>query len=372
MKVYSGFVHLPGSLLSELGGYDINSYFLYFEARNNASTAPLGIYLAGGPGESSTYAALSSENGPCYVNIAGTDTIDNLWSFSNNINMLYIDQPVQTGFSWNELVNATFDLLTGDGLITPIDFDPSSLPPVNASYGYGTYPNQLFNSTAKNTVQAAKSLWHFAEHWLSSFPGYATESNQIEIIGNSWGGYWVPETAVQITKGLQNLSSDHPLAHKNLAIDAIGITNGCVDLQSAMLGYPEFAYNNTYGVQFASEDEYESALNNYTMPGGCRGLIEECRTIGQESDPTFSSSNATVNELCMEAFGFCTQYIIEGFPDINQVSNRDRTFDIVMTNKRNSKVHSTWPRAASLHAISTYLSCGISIMQPRSKLSVFH
>ena len=79
VKTYSGYVNLPASVLTDVGGYDIHSYFVYFEARNNASTAPLAIYLAGGPGESSLYAALDGESGPCYVNLNGTDVINNPW-----------------------------------------------------------------------------------------------------------------------------------------------------------------------------------------------------------------------------------------------------------------------------------------------------
>jgi hypothetical protein len=94
--------------------------------------------------------------------------------------MLYIDQPVQTGFSYDELVPAIFDL-NEDGLITPLG--PNQSPPskVNASYGYGTYPSQKFDHTTKTTPQSAKMLWYFAEHWLSSFPGYKTSSNQVSV-----------------------------------------------------------------------------------------------------------------------------------------------------------------------------------------------
>jgi hypothetical protein len=94
--------------------------------------------------------------------------------------MLYIDQPVQTGFSYDELVPAIFDL-NEDGLITPLS--PNQPPPskVNASYGYGTYPSQKFDHTTKTTPQSAKMLWYFAEHWLSSFPGYKTSSNQVSV-----------------------------------------------------------------------------------------------------------------------------------------------------------------------------------------------
>lgn len=94
--------------------------------------------------------------------------------------MLYIDQPVQTGFSYDELVHATFDL-NQDGMITPLD--PNQSPPskVNASFGYGTYPSQKLDHTAKTTVEAGKMLWYFAEHWLSSFPEYKTSSNRVSV-----------------------------------------------------------------------------------------------------------------------------------------------------------------------------------------------
>lgn len=318
MKSYSGYVHLPESVVSDIGSFDINTYFIYFEARYNASTAPLTIYLAGGPGESSIYAALDSENGPCYVNVNGTDTTNNAWSFNEYANVLYIDQPVQTGFSYTELVNGTLDLLTLS--ITPAELNATSLPKVNTVFGYGTYPIQGPSQTVNNTVQAARALWHFGEHWLSSFPGYSTQSNKISIWGNSYGGYWVPETAVRYSKQLTHLSSKHPLKCRNLTIDSIGITNGCVDIESAVTGYPDFAYSNTYGVQYGTEEVYEGALNNITGPGGCLDLINLCRTSAEIGDLNSTGSNATVNEICMEAFYFCELNVIMSFPNLNLVS----------------------------------------------------
>lgn len=161
-KAYSGFVHLPGNLLSDIGGYDINTYFIYFEARHNPLTAPLAIYLAGGPGKSSIYTALSSESGPCYVNAFGNDTELNPWSFNNNVNMPYIDQPVQAGFSYDNLVSATMDLTTGT--ITPQNFTSASSLHTNTSFGVGTFPSQDPGRTTNTTVASAKALGHFAEN----------------------------------------------------------------------------------------------------------------------------------------------------------------------------------------------------------------
>lgn len=101
--------------------------------------------------------------------------------------MLYIDQPVMAGFSYGHLINATYGYKNGN--IEPIT--GSSPPTVNSSLGYGTYPIQGFKATANTTVQAAATLWHFAENWLASFPGYTTSSNKVGVWGNSYGGYWV-------------------------------------------------------------------------------------------------------------------------------------------------------------------------------------
>jgi carboxypeptidase C (cathepsin A) len=85
---------MPAESLRGIANYNISTFFWYFEARHNASTARLTIYLARGPGESSTYSAVSSESGPCYANPDGNSTTINPWSFNNHVNVLYIDQPV--------------------------------------------------------------------------------------------------------------------------------------------------------------------------------------------------------------------------------------------------------------------------------------
>lgn len=112
-----------------------------------------------------------------YVDPTGSNTISNPWSFNTNSNLLYIDQPSGAGFSYSGVVNATYDILTQ--LVTPLK-SPSP-PSVNASFGYGTCASPDFKLTSHTTVQASKAVWHFAEHWLSSFPGYNTSSSSISV-----------------------------------------------------------------------------------------------------------------------------------------------------------------------------------------------
>ncbi|OAP60446.1 hypothetical protein AYL99_05448 [Fonsecaea erecta] len=320
VKSYSGYVHLPGSLLSDVGGFDINTYFIYFEARHNASTAPLAIYLAGGPGESSLYTALASESGPCYVNVAGNDTVINPWSFNNFVNMLYLDQPVQAGFSYDELLNGTFNIETQ--IITPEDFSKSPLPATNETFQVGTFASQDPLHLTNTTVSSARALWHAAEHWFSSFPKYSTSSNKFSIWANSYGGFWGPETATLFSKSLKTLPTTHPLTAKNLTLDTLGITNGCIDFEYSMQGYPQFAYNNTYDVHFIPEGVYKEAMDNITKPQGCMDLMKTCRALGQMGDPQFNGNNQTVNEACMQATELCFG-IMSAFDALNNRSDFD-------------------------------------------------
>jgi len=151
-------------------------------------------------------------------------------------------------------------------------------------------------------VSSARAVWHFAEHWLSSFPEYSTSSNKISFWANSYGGYWGPETAARFSKNFKTLPAKHPLKAKNMKVDTLGITNGCIDIEEALSGFPEYAWNNTYGVHFLSEAQYHAAMDNITSPGGVLDLIKACRSVGLAGDPTFIGNNQTVNEACMLAF----------------------------------------------------------------------
>jgi carboxypeptidase C (cathepsin A) len=169
VKSYSGYVHLPPSILKDVEGpsaYNINTFFWFFEARHDPDHAPLSIYLPGGPGESSIFTAANGESGPCIVNRDSNSTVLNPWSFNNHVNMLYIDQPNQVGFSYDELVNGTFDV--AQEVITPADSSNVILT-LNTSMLVGTFPSQDPGKTANNTVLAARVLWYFAQSWFTEY-----------------------------------------------------------------------------------------------------------------------------------------------------------------------------------------------------------
>lgn len=84
------------------GWLDIGSkhlFFWYFESQNDPVADPLTLWMTGGPGDSSML-GLFQEIGPCLINEHGNGTVQNPWAWSRNSSLLFVDQPVDVGFSY--------------------------------------------------------------------------------------------------------------------------------------------------------------------------------------------------------------------------------------------------------------------------------
>lgn len=77
-----------------------------------------------------------------------------------------------------------------------------------------------------------------------------------------------------------------------------------------MQGFPEFAINNTYGIQAYSKEVYDEAMGNLTAPEtGCYALLQSCRAAAKKNDPRGTGAYQSVNELCTAATGMCFQTV---------------------------------------------------------------
>jgi hypothetical protein len=190
---------------------------------------------------------LLEENGPCFVGPDSKTTVLNPWSWNNEVNMLYIDQPNQVGFSYDTPTNCTFDA-SGFGLgfvPNPADFS-DGVPKSNLTYRVGTAASNKPNTTANSTTHAAHALWHFAQTWFFEFPHYKPADDRISLWTESYGGHYGPgfmgffqEQNEKIERG----ESKEQGAHK-LHLDTLGIINGLMDMAVQGEGYIEFGYNN--------------------------------------------------------------------------------------------------------------------------------
>lgn len=326
VKSFSGYVHLPPGNLADVHveqKYPINTFFWFFEARHDPKNAPLSIWMNGGPGSSSLI-GLMQENGPCRVNPDSNSTELNPWSWNNYVNMLYIDQPNQVGFSYDVPTNGTYDQISEAWNVSKWTH---GVPSQNNTFYVGTTTSQKEKSTANSTENAARSLWSFAQTWFTEFPEYKPHDDRVSIWTESYGGRYGPsfttffqEQNEKIKNGTLTAAGESHYIH----LDTLGIINGCVDLLVQEPSYPKMAYNNTYGIETINKTLYDQAMHTWSRPGGCKDQIKHCRALAAEGDPMMYGNNQTVNKACQKADRLCSnnvegaylEYADRGYYDI--------------------------------------------------------
>lgn len=303
-------MHLPPGTLADVGvgqDYPINTFFWFFESRNDPINAPLSIWMNGGPGSSSMIGLLQ-ENGPCRVNPDSNTTELNPWSFNNYANVLYIDQPNQVGFSYDTPTNGTYNQLTTKHDLSPFT---NGVPEQNNTFQVGTFPSLNASFTANTTENSARSLWHFAQTWFTEFPEYKPNDDRVSIWTESYGGHYGPSFTAffqEQNEKIQNGTLKGNETHY-IHLDTLGIINGCVDVLTQELSYAEMAYNNTYGIQAINETVYNAAVDAWSRQNGCKQLIERCRQLATQGDPYLSGNNTAVNVECINANTICSNTI---------------------------------------------------------------
>jgi carboxypeptidase C (cathepsin A) len=321
-KQYTGYVSLPPNILSpSQGNYSINTFFWFIEARQLPETAPLTIYMNGGPG-SSSMVGMFQEVGPCQVvEIAqgrlGTQARD--WGWDRSTNILFVDQPVQVGFSYDVATNASLNLVN-----EAIYYPPSSVPKTQPPYTFlnGTFGSGNPASTANTSEIAARSVWHLLQAFLGTFPQYnpgnrpnGSANNNIvgvNLFTESYGGKYGPAFA-SFFQSQNTLRLNTPaLINQTLEINlvSLGIINGWIDLIVQSPFYPRFAYNNTYGIQAISLVDELNAANAFLAADGCQQLASSCRATEASMDPMDLGNIDAVNNACSQAQAYCESNVV--------------------------------------------------------------
>ncbi|KAF6012652.1 carboxypeptidase C [Brettanomyces bruxellensis] len=208
-KQYSGY-------LDDLKD-DKHWFYWFFESRNDPKNDPVILWLNGGPGCSSL-TGLFFELGPSSIN-KNLKPVSNPFSWNNNASVIFLDQPVNVGYSYS-------------------------------------------SGSISDTVAAGKDVYAFLELFFQQFPEYL--NRPFHIAGESYGGHYLPAFAAEILS--------HPERSFNLTSLLIG--NGLTD---PLNQYPEYhtmacSYENGYKPVL---DEEACASMADTLPR-CISLIESC------------------------------------------------------------------------------------------------
>lgn len=174
--------------------YNSNMFFWFFPAKVDQQNAPVVLWLQGGPGASSLF-GLFTENGPFGIT-KKLKLIPRKYSWHLNHNLIYIDNPVGTGFSFTE-----------------------------NDAGY-----------AKNEDDVGQNLLLALQQFFVLFPNL--QKNNFFVTGESYGGKYVPAIGHAILHDSQR--ADDPKKPK-VNLKGLAIGNGLSD-PVHQLNYGDYLY----------------------------------------------------------------------------------------------------------------------------------
>lgn len=183
-----------------------------FESRSSPSTDPLVLWMTGGPGCSSEL-AIFFEQGPYRVDNDLNVTI-NPYAWNSNANVIFVDQPVGTGFS------------TADHA----------------------------EDYVRNEDQVAEDMYEFLQTFFESFPQY--KGLDFFVTGESYAGHYVPSVSYRIFKA--NQKSEGPY---DIPLTGLAIGNGLVYPLLQYEDYAPYAHDN----EMITDEEYKT-LAEYYVP----------------------------------------------------------------------------------------------------------
>jgi cathepsin A (carboxypeptidase C) len=212
VKQYSGYL--------DDEEHDKHLFYWFFESRNDPKNDPVVLWLNGGPGCSSL-TGLFLELGPSSIN-KKIELVHNPHSWNNNASVIFLDQPVNVGFSYS-------------------------------------------SDSVKNTVAASKDIYALLTLFFHQFPEYAHQD--FHIAGESYAGHYIPVFTSEILK------------HKdrNINLKSVLIGNGLTD------PYTQYAYYRPMACGQGGRDAVLSESQCRSMDAAlprCQSLIKSCYNSG--------------------------------------------------------------------------------------------
>ncbi|KAH8824467.1 carboxypeptidase C [Flagelloscypha sp. PMI_526] len=221
VQQYSGYLDIAE---------DKHLFFWFFESRFAPEEAPLILWLNGGPGCSSS-TGLLFELGPCRVADESGNLTHNKYSWNNHANMIFLDQPVNVGFSYAEP---------------------------------GT-------SVSDSTV-SAEDVYAFLEIFLNRYPKYA--SAPFHVAAESYGGHYGPHIVSEIYKKNKELALRPLPGVLPINLVSLVLANGLTDPYIQHAAVPDYVCNGPYPVY--DDPDGPECQNLRSKVPTCQRLTDAC------------------------------------------------------------------------------------------------
>lgn len=197
-------------------------FYFFFESRGSSSD-PVVLWLTGGPGCSSEL-ALFYENGPYHI----ADNMSLIWNdygWDKVSNLIYIDQPTGTGFSYSK------DL-------RDIRYDEKGV---------------------------SNDIYDFLQAFFKEHPNYLV--NDFYIIGESYAGHYIPAAAERVHRGNKGKEGLH------LNLKGFSIGNGLTEPAIQYGAYADYAFD----MGLISQTAHKTINKIYPL---CEAAIKLCGPKG--------------------------------------------------------------------------------------------
>lgn len=190
--------------------YDASLFYFFFEARSPKPNTPVVLWMNGGPGCSSELAVFF-ENGPYHIN-KDLSLSETEFGWDNENHVLYVDQPVNTGFSYSD--------------------DP--------------------RDTVHNEDGVSADMLDFLQEFFAAHPDIA--DNDFYVTGESYAGHYVPAVSHRVWLAKKKGEG------KPINIRGLAIGNGLTDPIIQYGAYADYAYMNKL------IDSFSHTLANLFVP----------------------------------------------------------------------------------------------------------
>ncbi|KLO15782.1 peptidase S10 serine carboxypeptidase [Schizopora paradoxa] len=183
VNVYTGYLDV------DQGSKHI--FFYFFESRRDPYNDDIITWIEGGPG-GSTAIGMMMVMGPCKIDVSNSSTNGTLWNphgWNKEANLLFLDQPVGTGFSFSDIGN-----------------------------------------TVETSEDAAKDIVAFFNVFFETFSKF--KGAGLHLAGESYAGHFVPIFASEISD--QNMEARNE-GREEINLKSMIIGNGITDI---MTEYP--------------------------------------------------------------------------------------------------------------------------------------